>query len=156
MRPADARRRAIRLLGCAATAAGFAAPLAAQTVIDCFAPVDCRAVLQGIDLRPVMQSMPASRYKLVILASVHRTDSTDADSAGTSYAMAGVSERLRQAGTDFTVVPLQRYSASAPFAAGSGEAGEREATATAVRAAVMRLLAVCTGSPGCPVHTPYR
>lgn len=130
-------------------------PARAQTMtIDCFAPVDCQRAIGGTLTPKLIAKYPPRGFKLVVFGSVHRyTDTT-----GAAYAVAGVSDRIVHNGVDLTVMPLKRYSASAPIDTGGAvtESLEREALTRAVRAAVERMVDVCEKTPECAVHKPYR
>lgn len=133
-----------------ASAAGVAA--AQPMVIDCFAPTDCRRAI-GDALSPAFaRAVPAAKHRLVVFGSVHRY----ADDRAAAYAVAGVAERVTHEGTELTLMPLMRYSASVPLERpGLTEADERRALDQAVRAAVDRMMQACARSPDCKVHQPY-
>lgn len=134
----------------ATMAAGTAA--AQPMVIDCFAPTDCRRAI-GDALSPAFQrAVPAATHRLVVFGSVHRYD----DGHAAAYAVTGVTERVVRGGTELTLMPLMRYSASVPIERpGLTEADERRALDQAVRAAVDRMMQACARSPACEVHKPY-
>lgn len=158
MTPAHFAGRGERLaLGAiVAAAASLFAPIAtAQSLsVDCFAPIDCQRAIKGALTPKLVANFPPAKYKLVIFGSAHRYT----DTAGAAYAVAGVSERVVHKGVDLTVLPLKRYSASAPIDTGSPvtEHLEREALERAVRAAVERMASVCAKTPDCAVYKPYR
>lgn len=126
---------------------------AQKTVIDCFAPTDCRLAVGDALTPKFSRALPSPQYKLVVFGSVHRYS----DTQGAAYAVAGVAERTVVRGTDVTLLPLRRYSASVPIERPRiGEREEQDALRRAIRAAVGRMMEVCDQSPDCDVHKPYR
>ncbi len=132
--------------------AAFAGTAHAQWQVDCFAKVDCAGIIHEALDPGILATYPANRYKMVVFGSNHEF----VDGGGAAYAVVGLSEKVRVAGVDLTVLPLKRYSASQPWAVATDEVGQTQALANALRAALDRMNQRCASAPDCPVYIPYQ